>query len=308
MSPILGRRGALSAGILLVLATLCLAVAHPAAMFWYPDLKSVPIWRAMHSVQRALRQHPGNGQLHWMMARLHTMAAFTPENTVPVIASPAPGAGLPWQLGEVRGGPVSVAPFFPNSYRARQLEQALAHYRAAAGLLPDDQSVTLGLAWTLDQLGHPDEAVRLYWSVFRKTRQSDRELDKLEQGAIPLSCEAATYLLEHLSWWREAAERRLLREHVESFERVPRWITPIAIPLDKDREPADFIDSTARVRFDLDGRRLGRTWEWITPDAAWLVWDPGATGVIRSGLQLFRFRHLLALPARRLCGLEPSGR
>jgi hypothetical protein len=42
----------------------------------------------------------------------------------------------------------------------------------------------------------------------------------------------------------------------------------------------------ARVSFDLDGFGA-RTWNWVTADAAWLVFDPRGTGRITSGLQLF---------------------
>src|SRR5262249_30913019 len=38
---------------------------------------------------------------------------------------------------------------------------------------------------------------------------------------------------------------------------------------------------------DADGTGLQKKWTWITKDAAWLVYDPKATGKIDSGLQLF---------------------
>jgi hypothetical protein len=43
----------------------------------------------------------------------------------------------------------------------------------------------------------------------------------------------------------------------------------------------------ARVAFDLDGSGLPRKWGWITPKAAWLVYDPAGEGRITSGLQMF---------------------
>ena len=39
--------------------------------------------------------------------------------------------------------------------------------------------------------------------------------------------------------------------------------------------------------FDADGTGLRKAWTWISPDAAWLVYDPTASGRITSALQLF---------------------
>jgi len=41
------------------------------------------------------------------------------------------------------------------------------------------------------------------------------------------------------------------------------------------------------VTFDVNGSGLGREWSWITPKAAWLVYDPKGEGNITSGRQLF---------------------
>ena len=43
----------------------------------------------------------------------------------------------------------------------------------------------------------------------------------------------------------------------------------------------------ARVAFDLDGTGLPQQWPWITPRAAWLVYDPNRSGDIHTGRQLF---------------------
>ena len=41
------------------------------------------------------------------------------------------------------------------------------------------------------------------------------------------------------------------------------------------------------VNFDPDGFGAGRLWPWLKADTAILVWDPGRTGQITSGRQLF---------------------
>jgi len=72
--------------------------------------------------------------------------------------------------------------------------------------------------------------------------------------------------------------------------------TPIAIPLAPGLEPADLVRTGAGVRFDLDGSGLDLSWEWITPAAAWLVWDPEGHARIESGLQMFGSRSFLLFP------------
>jgi hypothetical protein len=49
---------------------------------------------------------------------------------------------------------------------------------------------------------------------------------------------------------------------------------------------ADLL-SRSTVLFDLDGFAEGRTWPWLQPDTAILVWDPAWEGRIASGRQLF---------------------
>jgi hypothetical protein len=67
----------------------------------------------------------------------------------------------------------------------------------------------------------------------------------------------------------------------------PRPVTPIAVPLASGLGAGDLIDPDASVWFDLDGTALPQRWQWIRPNAAWLVFDQRGTRSITSGLQLF---------------------
>jgi hypothetical protein len=58
------------------------------------------------------------------------------------------------------------------------------------------------------------------------------------------------------------------------------------IPLEKGTFD-EFVNENANVAFDLDGSGLKRKWGWITPKAAWLVYDPDKTSKIDSALQMF---------------------
>jgi hypothetical protein len=99
--------------------------------------------------------------------------------------------------------------------------------------------------------------------------------------------EAARYLIPLLDPEADAAEVKILRDRVSQLERLPRAITPIAIPLRAGLDALDITDATAIVHFDADGSGLARPWTWITPDAGWLVYDAHGSGRIKSALQLF---------------------
>jgi len=99
--------------------------------------------------------------------------------------------------------------------------------------------------------------------------------------------EAAGYLIPLLDAKTDADEIEGLKTRVAVLGKLPRPVTPIAIPLKDGLSARDLEDRTASVAFDADGSALGKRWTWITPDAAWLVHDPKHTGKITSGLQLF---------------------
>ena len=46
------------------------------------------------------------------------------------------------------------------------------------------------------------------------------------------------------------------------------------------------VDSGSAVAFDFSGAGDARAQGWVTPDAAWLVWDPEWRGRVRSGLDM----------------------
>ena len=72
-----------------------------------------------------------------------------------------------------------------------------------------------------------------------------------------------------------------------ALQRIPRPITPVAIPLSDSASAKAIVDLDATVRFDADGSGRRRAWTWITPDAGWLVYDAPGTGEIASALRLF---------------------
>ena len=103
----------------------------------------------------------------------------------------------------------------------------------------------------------------------------------------PITAEAIGYLLPLLDPAADAAEVQDLRQKLATLEALPRPITPIVVPLARNIDITRLVDPSARVRFDADGTGHQHAWSWITPEAAWLVWDPEETGAVGSALQMF---------------------
>jgi hypothetical protein len=76
---------------------------------------------------------------------------------------------------------------------------------------------------------------------------------------------------------------------VKAMDALPRCsaITPLVVPLDDSRCLHEVLDRSRQVSFDLDGTGRPQTVQWITSQAAFLVWDPQHSGQITSGRQLF---------------------
>jgi hypothetical protein len=87
----------------------------------------------------------------------------------------------------------------------------------------------------------------------------------------------------------EKVRLEVARASVKAFDGLPRpdAITPIIFPTRGAAMLASCLAPETRVCFDLDGTGRDRTWPWVQPDTGILVWDPGRTGRIASGRQLF---------------------
>ena len=94
-------------------------------------------------------------------------------------------------------------------------------------------------------------------------------------------------MLKLLDPVKDAKEIAKLDEAKKTLQNMPRFITPLLVPLESNLQLADLINPKANVLFDLDGSGQLKQWAWPTPKAAWLVYDSEGTGKITSGLQLF---------------------
>jgi hypothetical protein len=275
------------ARIALVLA-LCLALAPAAqALFIRPDLEKSPVERLVKNLEDRAKTMPKDANVRFNLARVHAMAFALKTDTCDV-----------WKGREEQGAwfghtppavPFKVQPTMDEAKQKaakEHLAKAIAAYKEALELKSDHFAAQLGLAWCLEQSGDKPAAVKAYREVVKKAWNVEgmRKSGPLGHFIVP---EAAGYLKALLDPKKDEAEIKTLDERVAYLKKLPRPVTPIAIPLRDGLRARDFEDATASVAFDADGTALPRKWTWITPDAGWLVYDKAGKGEITSALQLF---------------------
>jgi hypothetical protein len=252
------------------------------------EAQKVPVARLAANLEKAIEKNPKNAQAVLNLARLHAMAYSLRSEEVPV--NPKTPDAI-WFGYEPRIVPFStVSPSEDkDKLRAAQahLDAALKLYEKATALSPDDQRVRLGQAWLLTQTHKKVDAVAALRKVVEAGWEKEKNLKSLGVGGHTITAEGAGYLIPLLDAKTDKEEIAMLKTRAEQLNKLPRPITPIAVPLRDGLAAADIEDRLARVAFDADGSGLKKEWSWINQDAAWLVHDPKATGRIESALQMF---------------------
>lgn len=171
------------------------------------------------------------------------------------------------------------------------LAKAIEVYTQAQSAKPDDTTIKLGLAWCQDQSGDKEAAKVRY----REVAASAWEKESKSHGGLGnfLYVETVGYLIPLLDPAKDAAEIATMNERKEKLLSLPRAMTPIIVPLGHSDELSALVNRDARVRFDLDGTGRQLEWQWITKDAAWLVFDPQKSGKVTSAIQMFGNRSFL---------------
>lgn len=258
-------------------------------MYAEPDVKDVPVDRLIENLEAQAKANPKEARPRENLARVHAMAfalkttsakAAISRNKVQPWFGFLPQPAIPFQV-KASDDPEK------NKTAAAHLKNAIARYEEALELDPNGVTAALGHAWCLHQAGEKEKAIAGYRRVIELAWAKDQTLKSLDVGARPITQETSEYLIPLLDAKRDAEEITKLKERVKTFEKLSRWITPIAIPLRDDLRLEELEDRTAHVEFDADGSAKPQRWSWITPNAAWLVHDPNTEGKIDSGLKLF---------------------
>lgn len=306
------------------LAAACLLSLRAAAMFMHYEVRQVPIDRLFTNLQQRLTQDTNSFELTYDLARLHSMAYST--NLVSMSVRTNDNRPQFYQPGSDRGAPRHVyVPQNPaaRSEALQHLTNAIELYQRAIVLLKKSTNaynewlvlpLELGYAWCLDQSGSRKQALAGYRKVLALAWKREVTGDfsfkewvedtwhAVKSGNNPLlvkkrrghigpgvcfSEETVGYMLKLLDPKKDAREIAELQDKQKALSSMGRAITPILVPLVDGLQLADLVNSEAAVSFDLDGSGLPRRWGWITPKAAWLVFDASGQGQITSALQMF---------------------
>ena len=294
------------------------AVGH----FGYEETKIVPLPRLLANLEERRAKNTNDFQVTYQLAKVHSMAASTNLETMEARTSdgsPVFGfdAGVP---RTVTPPPNPAARRIANQHLTKAIvlyERTIFLLKASTNLLEERwwiMPTQLGLAWCLDQAGQKQQALQAYrkaldvsWKievtgdfkikewladVWSDVRAGNNPLHTRFRGEIGAgvcySEEIIGYLLKLLDPVKDAAEIARLNQARQLLVSLPRAITPVLIPLLPGATDLDeLVNPNAQVAFDLDGSGSETRWGWITPKAAWLVYDPQGTGKITSGLQFF---------------------
>ena len=268
--------------------------------------EDVPVDRLLANLEARAVQSSDSWEAQYVLGRAYSIAYARKTPTLSACTPGLDGSQTPelsdrLDLGYEHRQPEVVAVSPANRAEAEDhLARAVAAYQRAVALAPDKAIVRIGHAWVLEQAQRPGDAVNEYRAAIRLAWPADRDANErrlerdgspvftlgVQPGYVFLTEEAIRHLIPLLDSTRDAAEIDELTQRRTFIQRGPRPISPIVVPLRRDAALSELVDRSARVTFDLDG--FGpRTWNWITPDAGWLVFDPRGTGRITSGLQLF---------------------
>jgi len=174
-----------------------------------------------------------------------------------------------------------------NDGAAARLQRARQHYIRAVRLDPANLRARLGLAYAYDRMTQRNFARRELREILKRglLRLRGAQADWEDHAVLN---ETAAHL-EHLATTNsDRARMQRLRERLEASQPI-RYVTPILVPM-RDAPFETLTAPNAPVAFDFAGTGDTRAQGWLTPDAAWLVWDPEWRGQIRSGFDMIGAR------------------
>src|SRR5262249_50281686 len=253
------------------------------------EVQQVPVERLVTNLEEAVKKNPKNVQALVNLARVHGMAYALKTNTAQVRKGKEELG--PWFGYEPKLVPFSKVEKTENAAKQKaakaHLAKAVESFKEAAKLAPDNLRARLGYAWTLEQSGMKKVAIKEYRALIEDAWKKEKDLKERDLGGHTVVAEATDYLIPLLDKEKEKTEIVALTERAAHLRKLPRWITPVALPLRDGLRARDIEDKGAAVAFDADGSGLKRKWTWVTKDAGWLVYDPRGGGDITSSLQLF---------------------
>src|SRR5437660_7534272 len=153
----------------------------------------------------------------------------------------------------------------------KNLEKAINLYDEVVNEKPNDLIAQLGRAWCIAQRANKEETIKVYRKVAEAAWAKEKDMKVAPLGFHAITGETAGYLVPLLDAEKDKEEIATLKKRSEQLARIPRPVTPIAVPLRDGMAAGEVVDLSARVKFDADGSGLVRSWTWVGRDAGWLV-------------------------------------
>jgi hypothetical protein len=253
------------------------------AMWMLPDVEKVPIDRVITNLESKIQKNTNDLASLYALARIHSMAYA--KQTFEIEMEKTTRMPYFGQFVYPALPPLEVNAVTSKTTAAQNhLTNAIALYERSVHVGSTNAVCWLGLGWCLKEAGQKEQAIAalrravpLFWDTEKKS----------EIYYLSLTEETIKYLLPLLDREKDKSEIKKLEGLRFDLSHKGRSVTPIVVPLSDAACPSSFIDHAASVAFDLDGSGIPTRWEWITPEAAWLVYDSDGSGRITSGLQLF---------------------
>lgn len=193
------------------------------------------------------------------------------------------------------------------------LTTSVIEYAKAVELEPKSGYYRLGLAWMFEQcapfankvgaltrlLGPKITAKTCLARAFAEYRlvlfatmdQDARDESYMRVADKPLSVEAGKRWLELAKGMiLSADDKKLLpklENHLKAMEKKPFAITPIIFSLSDSGDFQSLMAPSVTSNFDLLGDGTKQRWQWLSRDAAMLVWLDKPKSIVKSGRQLF---------------------
>ncbi len=269
----------------------------------------MPISRLLKNVSDYVKEHPKEARGYYTLGRINSAAFAQDTETIGVYTRDVLPK-LPVYAGLTPPPRDKSKPLPPRALT--YLTEAIRNYLRATALDRSDGLSWLGLGFQIEEALPFPQAVVAASAALDSFKPMDAE--KLRQRALrayrqayaltikadasqpmglvnPVSMEAAQYIVHlqqnHPLSAAEQTELTEMQKQVAAFHSKPRAVTPVLISFDRQASLSDLLTPEKRVRFDLAGDGLGRSWPWVKPTTGILVWDPKHTGKVTSGLQLF---------------------
>lgn len=272
----------------LAVGLFALSAVPSSAMFARVEVDKVPIDRIAKNLEEVIKKNPKDAQAVLNLARAHAMAYSLRSEELPVNSKRPETVWFGYEPQLVPFNKVVKSDDKEKLKAATtHLEKAITLYAKAIELAPKDQRAQLGRAWLLSQTDKKSDAIDALRKVIAMAWEKEKDLKALGLGGHTITGEGAGYLIPLLDKEKDKDEIATLTARSAQLKKLPRPITPIAIPLRDGLTAADIEARSAAVAFDADGTGLQRNWSWINSNAAWLVHDPRQSGKITSALQMF---------------------